>query len=155
MINHPRKGLRRFMFRAPIWFYRVGLGWLFGSRFLLLNHIGRKSRLLRQTVLEVVRHNPETDTYIIAAGWGEQSDWLRNIQYTPNVMVMTGRRRFEATATRLYAEEARQEARRYAQDHPTAFRTLAGKLIEQPLSGTDEDYWIFAEKIPFIALHPR
>lgn len=155
MMKHPRKGLRRLLFRAPIWFYRVGLGWLLGNRFLLLNHIGRKSRLTRQTVLEVVRHDKETDTYIVAAGWGEQSDWMRNIQHTPQVLVMSGRRRFEAIATRLEGERAQQEAHSYALEHPIIFRNLAEKLIDQPLNGTDEDYRVFAEKIPFVALNPR
>ena len=103
----------------------------------------------------MVRHDKEADTYIVASGWGERSDWMRNIQYTPNVLVMIGRRRFEAIATRLDGERAQQEAQRYAQDHPTVFRTLAEKLIDQPLNGTDEDYRVFAEQIPFVALNPR
>ncbi len=33
------------------------LGWLQGSRFLMLTHIGRKSGLARQTNIEVVGHD--------------------------------------------------------------------------------------------------
>jgi hypothetical protein len=29
--------------RAPIWIYRAGAGGLFGSRILMIGHIGRKS----------------------------------------------------------------------------------------------------------------
>ena len=47
----PVTGLKRIMFRAPIFLYRIGLGGLLGKRFLLLNHIGRK------TVMEVVNHD--------------------------------------------------------------------------------------------------
>jgi hypothetical protein len=33
----PPKGLSRLFYRAPIWLYRLKLGWLLGHRFLLLN----------------------------------------------------------------------------------------------------------------------
>ncbi|MEM8532922.1 MAG: nitroreductase family deazaflavin-dependent oxidoreductase [Chloroflexota bacterium] len=155
MIKRPQKWFRRLMLRAPIWLYRTGLGWLLGNRFLLLNHIGRKSRLTRQTVLEVVRHDKETNMYIVASGWGEQSDWIQNIHHTPHVLIIIGRRRFEAIATPLDSERAQQEAYRYALDHPHIFRNLAKRLIDQPLNGTDEDYRVFAEKIPFVAFNPR
>ena len=36
----PRTRLRRALFRAPIWLYRLGLGGLLGGRFLLLTHTG-------------------------------------------------------------------------------------------------------------------
>lgn len=33
----PPSGVSRALFRAPIYLYRLGLGWLFGKRILLLN----------------------------------------------------------------------------------------------------------------------
>jgi hypothetical protein len=62
------RGLARLAFRLPIWLYHLRLGWLLGDRVLLLTHIGRKSGLPRQAVIEVVRHDPASDTYIIASG---------------------------------------------------------------------------------------
>lgn len=44
---------RRLM-RAPIWLYRARLGFLFGSRMLLLEHTGRRSGARRYVVLEVI-----------------------------------------------------------------------------------------------------
>ena len=58
-------GLLRFGLRLPIWLYRLHLGWLFGNRFLLLTHIGRKSGLPRQTVIEVVKHDKESDRFFV------------------------------------------------------------------------------------------
>ena len=55
---HPPSGVGRALFRAPIYLYRLGLGWLFGKRILLLNHIGRVSGKQRQVILEVVEHDP-------------------------------------------------------------------------------------------------
>ncbi len=53
-------GFLRLAFRLPIYLYRLNLGWLLGHRGLLLIHRGRKSGLLRETVLEVVRYDPAT-----------------------------------------------------------------------------------------------
>ena len=52
----PPAGLTRFLFRIPINVYRLRLGRLFGSRLLLLSHIGRVSGKPRRTVLEVAGH---------------------------------------------------------------------------------------------------
>jgi len=76
----PPRGLARLAFRFPILFYRVGLGVLLGTRFLLLTHTGRKSRLERKNVLEVVKYDKETGTFTVAAGFGTTSDWYRNIR---------------------------------------------------------------------------
>jgi hypothetical protein len=51
------KGLQtRWLVRSPIWAYRAGLGLVFGSRLLMLEHRGRVSGLSRYVVLEVVDH---------------------------------------------------------------------------------------------------
>ena len=149
------QGVTRVAARLPIWLYRLKLGWLFGDRFLMLTHIGRKTGQLRQVVLEVVRHDRASDTYIIASGWGELADWFRNIEKTPNVLVDAGSRRFEAVATRLPVEQAEREVRDYARRHPLAFRNLGGVMIGRRLTGTDADYQEMARSIPFVALRPR
>lgn len=68
----PSRGLLRFLLRLPILLYHLRLSWLLGNRFLL-KHIGRKSGLLRETVLEVVRYDRDNHVYIVASGWGENS----------------------------------------------------------------------------------
>lgn len=32
--RRPPRGFQRLLWRAPIWLYRLGLGWLLGHRFL-------------------------------------------------------------------------------------------------------------------------
>ena len=44
----PPTGIGKFFFRAPIKLYDIGLGWMLGKRFLLLNHIGRRDRPIAQ-----------------------------------------------------------------------------------------------------------
>src|SRR5579884_3012404 len=67
--------LLRSALRVPVFLYRAGLGGLFGHHFLLLTHRGRKSGRVYQTVLEVVRYEPESGESVVVSGWGERSDW--------------------------------------------------------------------------------
>jgi deazaflavin-dependent oxidoreductase (nitroreductase family) len=150
----PPTGLLRWLLRLPIWLYRIRMGWLLGDRFLMLTHIGRASGQPRQSVLEVIGHDAATKTYIIASGWGERADWLRNIQKNPRVLVNVGRARFEALAERMDQDAATGAARDYALHHPAAFRALASRMSGQALTGTDADYRALARAVPFVTLTP-
>jgi deazaflavin-dependent oxidoreductase (nitroreductase family) len=145
-------GLFRLCLRLPIWLYRLRCGWVLKSRFLLLTHIGRRSGLPRQTVLEVVHHDRATETYFIAPGWGEKPDWFRNLQKTPTAVVTVGRKRFAATARRLSSDEAAHVLLVYAQRHRRAFRALAKLMVGQRLQGTEQDCRLLAQSVPLIAL---
>jgi deazaflavin-dependent oxidoreductase (nitroreductase family) len=114
----------RRLVRAPIWLYRLGLGFLFGRRMLLLEHVGRKSGVRRYAVLEVVDH-PRTDEYVIVSGFGEQAQWYRNVVANPHVRVSVGvRRNVPALATPLTPEVVDETLDRYAEHHPWTWRTL-------------------------------
>jgi deazaflavin-dependent oxidoreductase (nitroreductase family) len=145
-------GILRFFLRLPLWLYRAHLGWLLGERFLLLTHTGRKSGQPHQTMLEVVRYDKLSDSYIIASGWGEQSDWLRNLKQTPQVTVQVGRRCMAATAERLSPPDAEHELRDYARRHPTAFRKLARLMTGQPWRDEPAYFLQLARSVPLIAL---
>lgn len=56
------------LYRLPILLYRVNLGWLLGHRGLLLTHRGRKTGLLRQTVLGVIVYDPATRESVMLSG---------------------------------------------------------------------------------------
>lgn len=148
-------GPLRFFLRLPIWLYRAHLGWLLGGRFLLLTHTGRKSGKLHQTVLEVVRHDKPSNTYIIASGWGTRSDWMQNITKTPEVIIQVGNQRLSARAERLSPTQAESELRTYAQQHPEAFRRLAGLMTGQPWWDGAEYYQELAQSVPMFVLCPH
>ena len=73
LASKPPRGLLRFLLRLPIWLYQLHLGFLLGHRFLLLTHTGRRSGLLRRTVVEVVSYdrryqwNPERRAFVALA----------------------------------------------------------------------------------------
>ncbi len=149
----PPTGLSRFLFRLPIWLYRAKLGWLLGGRFLLLKHIGRKSGLPRQAVLEIVRHDKKNDTYIVCAGFGPKTQWYQNLVKRPEATIQVGRRKLEVVAERLSPAEGGEEMVSYAQRHPTAASNV--HLLGYSVDGSEEDYRALGELLRYVALRPR
>lgn len=100
--NHP--GLVfKWLFKTPVIFYRIGLP-LFGDFVLLLSTTGRKSGKQRHTPIEY-RREPGSGDFIVMAGWGGNTDWRKNIDANPQVLIQAGRRKFEAVAERLTDQE--------------------------------------------------
>ena len=114
---------RRLM-RAPIHLYRARLGFLFGTRMLMLEHIGRKSGARRYVVLEVIDH-PEPDTYVVVSGFGTRAQWFRNLQSHPEGRVWTGLRAAVPTSARVMSsEESAASLHSYITRHRRAWNAL-------------------------------
>lgn len=155
IVDHPPGKALRFGLRLPIWLYRVHLGWLLGDRFLMLTHTGRKSGLARHTVIEVVQHDKETDTYYVVSGWGEKSDWYQNIHKNPSVTIQTGRRTFQSEAEFIPIEKAVPVLQTYAHDHPVAFNELSGLFLGERMKPGIDAPKRLAEKMPMVAFTPE
>ena len=152
-LAHP-SGLSRIVFRFPILLYRLNLGWFFGERALLLEHRGRKSGIIRKVVLEVVDHDVQKGSYTVAAAWGNQSDWYKNIKAEPNVNVEVRTKRFAAFAKTLSADEAAQHLNTYATKHPFAFRQLGSLLFVLKSHDTVQIIKSLTEAIPLVEFIP-
>jgi deazaflavin-dependent oxidoreductase (nitroreductase family) len=151
----PPSGMSRALFRAPIYLYRVGLGWLFGKRILLLNHIGRVSGKRRQVVLEVVEHDRTDGSFVVASGWGPTAAWYRNILHTPQVSIKVGRRTIPVTAVALTAEEGAEVFGRYAARHRAAARYLLPRLMGFAVDGSEADFRAVGQRMPVVRLATR
>ncbi|MCH0562532.1 MULTISPECIES: nitroreductase family deazaflavin-dependent oxidoreductase [unclassified Streptomyces] len=152
----PASGIRRAVLRAPIRLYRMGLGGLLGQRMVLLTHTGRKSGRPRQVVLEVVARLPEPGAYLIASGYGERSQWLRNILATPRVRYQVGRHRYRGTAVPLPPEESGRALADYARRHPRLAERLMRSVGHDPRTEADFES-LGADRrtgVPLIALRP-
>lgn len=120
---------RRLM-RAPVWIYKARAGALFGSRLLMLEHIGRKSGEPRYVVLEVVGH-PSPNTYVVASGFGRKAQWFRNIEANPRVRVYAGSHAPRpATARVLDQQEADRTLTAYVSRHRKAWDQMRPVLEE-------------------------
>ena len=154
LIQKKPSGILRALFRAPILFYRMNLGFLLGRRFLMLTHVGRKSGLPRQTVIEVVDHDKESGIYYVAAAWRIKSDWYQNILQNPRVTFQVGKMKFEAEAVQTSAKEAELIYWAYAQKHPFAMRELSSLMLGERVPPTRQTCKRLSESIPLIALKP-
>jgi len=141
------------LFRAPIPLYRLGLGWLFGHRFLMLTHRGRKSGRPYQTVLEVVHYDPATDESIVVSGWGTRADWYRNIRANPPIAVAIGHERYQPTYRELAPDEIYPIINGYLQKSPPIYRGI----VERTLFGegvTEEAMRERARSFVMVAFRP-
>lgn len=147
-----QQGLQKALMRAPVWLYRLGLGWLLGRRFLLLNHLGRKSGRRRQAVLEVAAYDRATRTYYVASGWGPRSDWYQNLRSTPEATLQVGVRRLAAQAELLTPEASGQAMVDYAHRYPVVAQRIA-RFCGYEVDGSDESCFALGrDAVPFVAL---
>jgi deazaflavin-dependent oxidoreductase (nitroreductase family) len=118
----------RWLVRAPIPLFRHRLGWLFGSRVLMLEHVGRTSGEPRFVCLEVVER-PSPRRVIVVSGFGTRAQWYRNLRAQPRCHVSVGHaRRAPATARFLPEAEADAVLARYAAERPSDWRMLRGMI---------------------------
>ncbi len=153
LTKHPPKGILRWALRLPRVLYRIGLGGLLGQRFILLNHIGRKTGTVHQTVVEVVGHDQDSDTYYVVSGWGFKAQWYQNIIAQPDIIVQVGRRKLSVHAEPLPPEEAVRLIRAYQARYPVAAREL-GRVMDIDMGSTDDArlQQIIRDRLPMLGL---
>ncbi len=128
----------RWFVRAPIGMFRARLGFLFAGRMLLLEHVGRKSGNARYVVLETV-DRPADDRVIIASGFGEHSQWFRNLQADPHCHVSIGWSHHRpATARVMDADESATVIDGYRTKHPKTYDKLSAVMEESAGLTMDE-----------------
>lgn len=145
----PPRGLKAVPWRMPIYLYRSGFGWLLGSRFLLLRHVGRKSGKTRFAVLEIIHRAPDANIYYVVSGFGTRSDWYQNIRQQSRVEIQVGRNRFKAEAQQLSPEKAGAILLDYAQRNPGSLKTLS-KLMGYEIEFSHQGILDFGQQIPVI-----
>ena len=151
-LPQPPRGWKASLWRAPIWFYRIGLGSLLGKRFLLLTHIGRKSGQPRQAIVEVVDFDAKNNIYFAVSGFGEKAQWFQNIMHTPQVKIQVGNHAMLARAGRLSLEDGEHILLDYSQNHPIALRELR-KMLNISYDGSPESVQEMAKVLPVVAFH--
>jgi deazaflavin-dependent oxidoreductase (nitroreductase family) len=144
--------LFKWLFKAPILQYKLGMGWIIGRYVLLLTTTGRKSGKPRHTPLEYI-YDQENDKYRIAAGWGGKTDWYRNIKANPMVHVQVGRRKFKAVAEIASDKEVAEYMMTVSSRHPRMDRVW-NRWSDQPVNGTLESYMHAAKFFPSVWLKP-
>ncbi|MEO6702995.1 MAG: nitroreductase family deazaflavin-dependent oxidoreductase [Jatrophihabitantaceae bacterium] len=128
----------RWVVRMPIPLYRHGLGWVFGSRILMLEMRGRASGRTRYVAVECVMR-PGPRTVVIVSGFGQRSQWYRNLQADPQVRVSIGRiRSRKATAILLSRQESAELLRQFSEERGDELRHLV-EIIARARPGEKVD----------------
>jgi len=138
--DHPPTGIVRYLLRGPILLYRLGLGRLLDHKLLLVIHRGRTSRLLHESVVEVVRFERASKTCVVMSGWSGKTDWYRNINREPALEIRIGTTRFVPEQRLLSPEETINELRTYVERHPWLARNVLARGFEVTLDGTDASW---------------
>jgi deazaflavin-dependent oxidoreductase (nitroreductase family) len=156
----PLLGLRRkpgrialALFRLPLPLYRRGWGRLLGHTFLLLVHQGRKTGNPHATVAMTLSHDRETHEAIICSGWGQNTDWIRNIRARPALQVQIGRESFTPEQRFLTEDESVAVVAGFRRRHPWRLRLITS-IFGWNLS-TDAAINDFVRSRPFVAFHPE
>jgi deazaflavin-dependent oxidoreductase (nitroreductase family) len=145
-------GLGRRLLRLPIGLYRARLGWIFGGRLVLVEHIGRRTGRRRQVVLEVVARS-DNSAVTVASGFGPRADWYRNLLANPRTTMTLGVRRRPAQAYPIDTDEGAAVMLTYGRRHRRAARVVARRMGYE-IDGSDADLTELGHRLPFLSLEP-
>jgi len=157
-----QNSILRHLLHAPVHLYQWRFGWLLGKRFLLLTHVGRRSGVRYQTVLEVMEyreHEPEgSPEIVVMSGFGRTANWLRSIEALPEAEVTVGSLRFSAAYRALDTEDAVNVVRRYEERNrliAPVVRFVLSRLLGWKYSGSESEHRRLVDQLPLIAFWPR
>lgn len=141
------------IFKLPIVLYRLRLGWLLGTRFMQITHVGRRSGKLRRTVLAVLRFENRTKEIYAVSAW-KGSDWYYNIQAAPAVQVETSFVRYSPVQRTLSPEEITATFMDYRQRHPIFSRMIC-RIPGWKWNSTYEEFLELARTLHGVAFRPK
>ncbi|HZD65625.1 MAG TPA: nitroreductase family deazaflavin-dependent oxidoreductase [Acidimicrobiales bacterium] len=158
--RRPLLGLRRrpgrlalTVFRMPLQAYRHGGGWLLGQTFLQFVHTGRKTGQAYETVAMVLHVDAIAHEAVICAGWGRDTDWVRNLRTGPATRVQLGGESFTPQHRFLSDDEAFEAVAQFRQEHPWRLRVITRILGWGDLRD-DSAVRKFITTHPFVAFRP-
>ena len=144
--------VKKWFLKSPSYLYRARLGFLFGSRFLMLEHRGRSSGTLYETPLEVSGRYPDRNEWIVTAGNGPTSDWYLNLRANGAEAVWIRTTRYPRPTVRfLEPTEAADVMKAYETENPRTAAWLRNTMGVS-FDGTDEGRVEMMKQIPMVSL---
>jgi deazaflavin-dependent oxidoreductase (nitroreductase family) len=153
----PPRGLFGWLFKLPAYLYRAHLGFLFGHRFLVLVHEGRRTHRRYETPLEVLHYDRSRREAIVAAGWGQKTSWLHNVKAGLAREVRIANERFVPAWRQLEIEEAVAVFECYERRSGipgSVVRGVLSRLLGWAYDGTPEARRRAAHQLPLLAFRP-
>ncbi|MBZ0294633.1 MAG: nitroreductase family deazaflavin-dependent oxidoreductase [Anaerolineae bacterium] len=98
MRTYPGHGWRKALFKAPLYLWRLGLGFFVGRYIMVITTIGRKSGQPRHTMAE---WHPHRDSKFVPVAFGEKAQWYKNAMANSHVTIQTADGTQSALARRI------------------------------------------------------
>ena len=140
---------------VPTILFRVNLGVLFGRRFLMITTRGRKTGMVRRSVVEVVENDDSRNAWTVFAAHGPGTGWYRNATSGGPVVITIGRRRFLATVDDLDREARLAVLGRYQTAHPRTAALLGRAVLGQEFSAAAGSLESLADGLRCLRFTPR
>lgn len=127
----------------PTWVFKLRLGRLFGSRFAMITHRGRKSGMPRTVIVETADGSPESGRVVFIVAYGKRAQWFKNLQVAPAVSLeIAGRVYLEPPHEFLDREGTERAIASYWSRYPRLARLLArngvffypGPVVDHPFA---------------------
>ncbi|MDJ0350778.1 nitroreductase family deazaflavin-dependent oxidoreductase [Cryobacterium sp. PH29-G1] len=154
----PPGGVLRRLFHLPVYLFHARLGFLFGHRFLMLVHRGRKSGKTYETPLEVVHYDRASREAIVVAGWGAKSQWLHNVEAGLAQEIWIGTARYVPSMRQLGLHEAEVVFEHY-EKHSGIPRRIVQRVLSRLLGwqydGSPEGRRRVVQELPLIGFRPQ
>ncbi len=141
------------IFKLPLVLYRLRLGWLFGHRFVLLTHVGRRSGKTRQTILALLHFDTRTKEIMAISAWSA-SEWYKNIQACPALQVETGFTRYAPAQRFLTTEEIALLFEEYRRARPI-FSRIVCRIPGWKWDSSHEEVLELARTLRGVAFRPK
>lgn len=154
LLPYPENCLVKKLYKTPILLYRLGLGKLFGSYILILSTTGRKTQKTHHTPVEYFYHEGK---YYIISGFGEHTDWYKNIMANPQVTLQNSYERICAEARAPKTDEEWEAVHLYLTRSPVG-RVLMADFITPTEQDAQEsqspDIMAEIKKLPVLTFDP-
>lgn len=105
--QYPTGGWLKWAFKAPLYLWRMGLGFFIGRYIMVITTFGRKSGLPRSTGAE---WHPLRGGKFVPVNYGEKAQWYKNIVANPHVTIQTAHGTEHVTARRVTDDDELIEA---------------------------------------------
>jgi deazaflavin-dependent oxidoreductase (nitroreductase family) len=130
LFPYPSHLFARALLRAPLLFYRLGLGHLLNlMHMMVITTRGRKSGQPRWTPVEYRRHGSKI--YVIS-GWGERPNWVQNLLVDPKVTLQQGGQQMAAQAQLVDDPgEALRVLNLFRKNTPVVFDAVIARMSDQ------------------------
>jgi deazaflavin-dependent oxidoreductase (nitroreductase family) len=151
--KHKAPALMIPLMKMPLIFYRIGLGWMLGKRFMQLTHSGRISGKTYHTVLAVLQFDEKSREIWVVCPWNE-SNWYHNIQKKPAMEVQIGMVRFKPEQRTLSSEEIAAVFIEFRHNHPI-FSRIVARIPGWDIESSYDEFLVLAQSLHGFVFKPQ